>query len=82
MARVAGARRLTALRVAGDEVSEGKLRFLGSDEGARHVSPLRGSGMSLEVPVSWFECVPNFSEGRDEAKIAKHRGRGAGPSRG
>ena len=24
-----------------------------------------------EVRVSWFECVPNFSEGRDQAKIAK-----------
>ena len=21
--------------------------------------------------MSWFECVPNFSEGRDEAKIAR-----------
>ena len=33
----------------------------------------RRSGVAacLGGSVSWFECVPNFSEGRDEARIAK-----------
>ena len=32
--------------------------------------------------MSWFECVPNFSEGRDEAKIASIVAEAAGRSRG